>query len=123
MRVFPILAAGFFMNAAAVLFVVCSVALILVVLIQKGKGGGLSGVFGGGAAGGVLGTKVGDFLTWFTIGLAGFFILLAIVLAKWYKPSVSDYGGGAQNQTASAPAEQSAGADSNLAEVNIPEEN
>ena len=122
MRVLPILAAGFFMNVAAVLFVVCSLALILVVLIQKGKGGGLSGVFGGGAAGGVLGTKVGDFLTWFTIGMAGLFILLAIVLGKWYKPTVSDYGAG-QGQRASAPAEQPAGADSNLAEVNIPEVN
>jgi len=122
MRVLPILAAGFFMNAAAVLFVVCGIALILVVLIQKGKGGGLSGVFGGGAAGGVLGTKVGDFLTWFTIGLACLLILLAVVLGKWFKPTVSDYGGG-QGQRTSAPAEQPEGVDGNLSEVNIPEIN
>ena len=37
----PVLAASFIMNVIAVLFVIGSVMLILVVLIQKGKGGGL----------------------------------------------------------------------------------
>ena len=69
---------------------ICAVILILVVLIQKGKGGGLSGAFGGGMAGGILGSKTGDFLTWFTIALVGLFLFLAVVMAKFYKPSVTD---------------------------------
>jgi preprotein translocase subunit SecG len=93
MGVFSFLAVGLFMNAIAVLFFVCAVALILVILIQKGRGGGLSAAFGGGAAGGLLGTKTGDFLTWVTIGLVGVFLLLAVVMAKFYKPSVSQPGG------------------------------
>lgn len=93
MHVLSLLAVGLLLNALAVLFVICAVALILVVLVQKGRGGGLSAAFGGGAGGGLLGSKTGDFLTWVTIGLAGVFLLLAMVMAKFYKPSVSESPG------------------------------
>jgi preprotein translocase subunit SecG len=84
----PILAAGLIMNVLAVLFVICSIVLVLVVLIQKGKGGGLSGAFAGGMASGILGSKTGDVLTWITIGVVSFFIVLALVLDKWWRPVV-----------------------------------
>ncbi|MHC4584505.1 MAG: preprotein translocase subunit SecG, partial [Planctomycetota bacterium] len=64
MTVFPLLAVGFIMKAVAALFIVCCVSLILIILIQKGRGGGLSGAFGGAMASGILGSKTGDFLTW-----------------------------------------------------------
>ncbi len=92
MTVFPLLAIGFILKVVGVLFVVCCVALILIILIQKGRGGGLSAAFGGGMAGGILGSKTGDFLTWVTIVLVGMFLTLAVVMAKFYKPSVSDFG-------------------------------
>ncbi len=92
MTVFPLLAMGFVLKVVAVLFVVCCVALILIILIQKGRGGGLSAAFGGGMAGGILGSKTGDFLTWVTIVLVGMFLTLAVVMAKFYKPSDSGYG-------------------------------
>ena len=69
---------------AAPLFVLCCLTLILIILIQKGRGGGLSAAFGGGA-GSVLGSKTGDFLTWVTIVLVGVFLLLAVVMAKFYR--------------------------------------
>jgi preprotein translocase subunit SecG len=108
MTVLPLLA-GVLMTLFAILFVLCSIILILVVLVQKGRGGGLSGALGGGMASGILGSKTGDFLTWATIVLAGVFLLVAIILSKFYKPPVSDYGTG-QTQTApvSAPAGQPA---------------
>ncbi len=71
---------------AAPLFVFCCLALVLIILIQKGRGGGLSAAFGGAGAGGVLGSKTGDFLTWVTIVLVGVFLGLAILLAKYYTP-------------------------------------
>ncbi len=83
---FPLLAAGFIIKVVAVLFIVCSVALILIVLLQKGRGGGLSAAFSGGMASGILGSKTGDFLTWVTIVLVGMFLVLAVLLAKFYKP-------------------------------------
>ena len=79
------------MSAIAVLWLFVAIALILIILIQKGKGGGLSGAFGGmGSASGLLGTKTGDFLTWVTIGLVVVFLFLAVVMVKFYKPKVSD---------------------------------
>jgi len=92
MTVFPLLAVGFIMKVVAALFIVCCVSLILIVLIQKGRGGGLSGAFGGAMASGILGSKTGDFLTWVTIVLVGVFLTLAVVMAKFYRPDVSEYG-------------------------------
>ena len=85
-----ILAAGFWMNLVAVFFVLCGLVLMLVILMQKAKGGGLGSAFGGGGAGGLLGTKTGDFLTWMTIVLAGLFLMLAVVMAKYYRPAVPE---------------------------------
>jgi preprotein translocase subunit SecG len=88
----PVLAVNFVMNLVGILFVISAVVLILVILVQKGRGGGLSSAFGGGASGGVLGTKTGDFLTWVTIGLVAAWLLLSVVMAKYYKPSVTGVG-------------------------------
>lgn len=87
------------MKFAAVLFVIVAVVLILVILIQKGRGGGLSAAFGGGMAGGLLGSKTGDFLTWVTIVLVAVFLLLAVVLAKFYRPQVGGYGSDQATET------------------------
>ena len=80
------------MKAVAVLFVLSAALLILIILMQKGKGGGLSAAFGGGMAGGILGSKTGDFLTWVTIVLVGFFLGLALLMAKFYRPTIAEFG-------------------------------
>jgi preprotein translocase subunit SecG len=96
---FPFLAVSFIMHAVAVLFVICCVVLVLTILIQKGRGGGLSAAFGGGMAGGILGSKTGDFLTWVTIVLVGVFLTLAVVMAKFYVPApASDFDVSPQTQ-------------------------
>lgn len=77
------LLANILTTGLAFLFVVVCVFMILVVLIQKPKGGGLSGAFGGAGGGdsqAVFGARVGDFLTWFTVGCFALFVLLAIAL-------------------------------------------
>ena len=79
----------FIMNVVMVLWVFVAIALILIILIQKGKGGGLSGAFGGLGAGGLLGTKTGDFLTWVTICFVVAFLGLAVLMVKYYRPSDS----------------------------------
>ncbi len=65
-------------------FLIVSLAMILLVLIQRPQGGGLSGAFGAGGGGGAgqtaFGTKTGDVLTWSTITIFVCFLLLAIVL-------------------------------------------
>jgi preprotein translocase subunit SecG len=105
MAVFSILAVTFVMKVIGVLFVICAVALVLVVLIQKGRGGGLSGAFGGAMASGILGSKTGDFLTWVTIVLVSVFLLLAVLMAKFYRPSISDFGGGPARRPPAGPSQ------------------
>jgi len=53
--------------------------MILLVLIQRGKGGGLSGAFGGMGGQSAFGTKAGDLFTRITIGVATFWILLCLL--------------------------------------------
>jgi len=98
MTVFPFLAVAvpLLMKIVAAIWMLCCVFLVLLVLVQKGKGGGLSATFGGGGAGGVLGSKTGDFLTWVTIALVGVFLVLSVVMAKFYRPTVSDPGNAGQ---------------------------
>jgi preprotein translocase subunit SecG len=92
MMVLPLLAVGILMTFVAVLFVLASIILVLVILVQKGRGGGLSGAFGGGMASGLLGSKTGDFLTWVTIILVAVWLGLAILMVKFYRPAVGEYG-------------------------------
>ena len=87
-----LLAVSFIMNVIAVIFVGCAVLLILLILIQKGKGGGLTGALAGGIASGVLGAKSKEPLTWITIAMVSFFLFLAVLMAKYYRPQVSEFG-------------------------------
>jgi len=106
MTVFSVLAVSFFMNVVAVVFLICAVVLVLTVLIQKGRGGGLGAAFGGGLASGILGSKTGDFLTWVTIAMVGMFLMLAVVMAKFYKPGISDFDAGQPQATQQLPTQQ-----------------
>ena len=71
----------------SLLFGFLCVFLILLILIQKGRGGGLSGAFGGAGGNTAFGTKTGDLLTWVTAGVFGAFLLLAVGLT-WAGDSI-----------------------------------
>ncbi len=53
--------------------------LILIVLIQRGKGGGLAGAFGGVGGSSAFGSRAGDMFTRITIGVAAAWILLTML--------------------------------------------
>ncbi|MCC6581576.1 MAG: preprotein translocase subunit SecG [Phycisphaeraceae bacterium] len=74
--------AVWYVSLMAVLFVVVCAFMILLVLIQKSRGGGLAGAFGGAAssAQAAFGAKTGDVLTWVTVTSFVLFILLAMGL-------------------------------------------
>ena len=61
------------------LLVVVSLFLIMLVLIQKGRGGGLASAFGGVGGHTAFGSKTGDVLTWATAILFGVFLILSVV--------------------------------------------
>jgi preprotein translocase subunit SecG len=69
-------------------FLVVCVLLILSVLLQKGRGGGLGSAFGGGGGSSAFGTRTGDVFTWVTIILTGLFLALAILMALAVNKSV-----------------------------------
>ena len=74
-------------SALAVVFIVISILLIFIVLLQKGRGGGLSAAFGGMGGQSAFGSKTGDYFTWVTVGVVAVFLLLAMVLTMNYEPT------------------------------------
>jgi len=67
-------------------FVLICVLLILVILLQKGRGGGLAGAFGGSGGYSAFGAKTGDVFTWITVGLTFMFVLVACLGVWFYLP-------------------------------------
>ncbi len=63
-----------------------SLLLIGLVLLQKNRGAGLSGAFGGVGGHSAFGTKTGDFLTWITVALVAVFLLLTVVANFAFEP-------------------------------------
>ena len=74
-----ILASAWVRGIVTFLFVAICVLLIVVILLQKGRGGGLAGAFGGAGGHSAFGAKTGDVFTWITIALTTMFVLVAIV--------------------------------------------
>ena len=73
---------GFLIGLLNILLLVVGLFLILVVLIQRGKGGGLAGAFGGIGGSSAFGSRAGDAFTRFTIIVAGIWVLLIMILVK-----------------------------------------
>ncbi len=95
-----------------IIFCVVCVLLILIILLQRGRGGGLSGAFGGAGGHTAFGAKTGDVFTWITVGFTVLFILLAVILNYLFVPqryeikSVGNQSGGQVPPPATAPAEK-----------------
>jgi preprotein translocase subunit SecG len=77
---FSIISLDFIIGVLNSLMVLGSLFLICVILIQRGKGGGLAGAFGGVGGSSAFGTKAGDVFTRITIGVAVGWILAAMLL-------------------------------------------
>ncbi|MFZ1933788.1 MAG: preprotein translocase subunit SecG [Thermoguttaceae bacterium] len=102
---------GFVTVLLGILLFLTAVFLIVLVLIQRGKGGGLAGAFGGMGGQSAFGTKAGDLFTRITIGVAAFWIILCIISVKVFgiggqgPLSTGSFGGASTEKPgASAPA-------------------
>lgn len=63
-----------------VVFLVLCVAMIGLILIQRGRGGGIASAFGGAGGNTAFGSKTGDVLTWATSIVFGIFLTMAVGL-------------------------------------------
>ena len=77
-----VLVATFFKSLLAVMLSGTAVFLILVVLVQRGRGGGLAGALGGMGGQSAFGAKAGDLFTRITMVVAFFWIVLCMVSVK-----------------------------------------
>ena len=71
---------GVLTNIFNTLIILVSIFLICLILIQRGKGGGLAGAFGGVGGSSAFGTKAGDTFTRITVVTASIWMLMAMLL-------------------------------------------
>lgn len=77
--------------------------LIFVILLQRGRGGGLAGALGGMGGQSAFGTKAGDVFTKITVGLAVIWVVLAAGSTFALRTGSTRFTGGA-GATANEPA-------------------
>ena len=65
--------------ALTVVTILLSFILMFVVLVQRGKGGGLAGAFGGVGGSSPFGSRAGDAFTKFTLYLAAVWVLVIMI--------------------------------------------
>lgn len=73
-----------------ILVLILGVFLIFLVLIQRGKGGGLAGAFGGAGGSSAFGSRAGDTFTRVTavVALIWFaLIMIQVVVIQWVGPA------------------------------------
>jgi len=87
-----------------VLFLLCAVILVLLVLIQRGRGGGLAGAFGGPGGHSAFGTKTADVFIKATAVLGAIFFILAVVTALVMRYQQSALWSAEEPAPAEAPA-------------------
>jgi preprotein translocase subunit SecG len=77
-----------------VLLSVIGIFLILLILVQRGRGGGLAGALGGMGGSSAFGAKAGDIFTRITIGVAAVWIITCIAAATMGPSSSGNRIGG-----------------------------
>jgi preprotein translocase subunit SecG len=84
-----------FLNAVVL---VLGIFLILLVLIQRGKGGGLSGAFGGVGGSSAFGSRAGDLFTRITLGVFTAWIVLTMLQVMAVQDYSRTHQGGNESQ-------------------------
>lgn len=94
-----ILAVTYFAGFLNVVIGLTSLFLVLLILIQRGKGGGLAGAFGGQGGSSAFGSKAGDAFTRVTLIAAAIWVGLIMVQTR----VIANAGKDADQQSITAP--------------------
>lgn len=70
---------SFWVYLSVTMLMIIGVLMIFIILLQRGRGGGLAGAFGGAGGQSALGTKAGDVFTKITVGLAVVWVFFACI--------------------------------------------
>lgn len=81
------MSSNFMVYLLSAILLTTSLFMILLVLIQRGRGGGLAGAFGGMGGQSAFGTRAGDIFTKITVVVAVLFILVAALLGQSMRAS------------------------------------
>jgi preprotein translocase subunit SecG len=75
-----------------IMFILLSIAMVIVILLQAGKGQGLAGAIGGGMGGGSIfgGRGAADFLSKATTWIAALYMIFAILIGMLYKSEAEE---------------------------------
>ena len=65
-----------------VVVILLSIIMMFIVLIQRGKGGGLAGAFGGAGGSSAFGSRAGDAFTKITLYFAAVWVLVIMIHVK-----------------------------------------
>ncbi|MBA62539.1 MAG: preprotein translocase subunit SecG [Planctomycetaceae bacterium] len=106
----------FILGVLAVILFLLSLFLIFIIMIQRGKGGGIAGSLTG-TAQSAFGARGGDLLMWWTIGLTGVWISLSGITIFFYSSPMDEAQaevGGATTQSDGDDNSQAIGAVDNL---------
>ena len=97
-----LIAVAWYSHLLNLVIVILGLLLMLIVLIQRGKGGGLAGAFGGAGGSSAFGSRTADAFVKITLYLAAVWVLFIMIHVKVVKydtaqqanTSVTTTGGG-----------------------------
>jgi preprotein translocase subunit SecG len=75
-------AAAWYSHLLNLIVIGLGLILMLIVLIQRGKGGGLAGAFGGAGGSSPFGSRSADQFVRFTLWIAGIWVLVIMIHVK-----------------------------------------
>jgi preprotein translocase subunit SecG len=77
-----LLAVAWYIHLLNAIVILAGLILIGIILIQRGKGGGLAGAFGGVGGSSPFGSRAGDLFTRITLIVAAFWAIMIVVEVK-----------------------------------------
>ncbi|MBN9523380.1 preprotein translocase subunit SecG [bacterium] len=101
-----LLAVWWLSHVLNLLVVLIGLFLMLIVLIQRGKGGGLAGAFGGAGGSSAFGSRAADAFVKITLYLAAVWVLVIMIHVKVVKYDISEQQTVNQFEVPAAPAEK-----------------
>ena len=90
LAIFPVPKMNILINILLTFYVVVSLLMLLIILMQRPKSEGLGAAFGGGVTENIFGAQTTNVLTKATAWLAGLFFFLTFLLSILYAASLDE---------------------------------